>query len=267
MRSFSNAQFYYKGVAMVKSFSSYLFAFSMSTAYILAMEPQKQLLDLRNGASWTPLHVAVSVGNEESVKALLESGARIDSRTIPTNRTPLMFCAEHGKNTIAALLLKKGTVVDQTDNNHMTALHIACQKGHCDVVETLVLASASLGMMDGSGNLPIAYALAYKDFSDPSVLIAFQKALKKKSDIENEAQGFVLHRACQNATIEEIEKLIAGGAKLDELDKTGNSAIHYAAAHTNPEVLKTLLAAIEKKKTEAALPVALPSASLATQDK
>lgn len=243
--------------------STYLALLSISV-YLTAMEQPKQLLDLRNGASWTPLHVAVSVGNEESVKVLLESGARIDSRTVPSNRTPLMFSAEHGKNAIASLLLKKGTVVDQTDNDHMTALHIACQKGHCNVVETLVLAGASARMVDRSGNTPFAYALAYKDFSDSSVLVAIQQAMKKKHDVESAAQGFALHRAVQNASIDDIEKLVAEGAKLDELDKAGNSVLHYAAAHTNPEVLRALLAAAKKKnEPSTATPVALTSSSLA----
>ena len=45
----------------------------------------------------------------------------------------------------------------------------------------------------------------------------------------------------------EIEALVLKGARIDELDKSGNSALHYAAANTNPEMLRTLLAAVKKK--------------------
>ena len=131
-------------------------------------------------------------------KALLDCGARIDARALPTQRTPLMFSAEYNKNAIAQELLKKGAHVDQTDNDHMTALHIACKKGHVDVVETLVLAGASVAVTPDFGNAgAVHHALTYKDGGDPSVLIALQKALKKKADTENASEEFALHRACQ----------------------------------------------------------------------
>ena len=249
---------------MVKLLSSYLFVLSISATCIHAMEQQKQLLEQRNGASWTPLHIAVSVGNQAGVEALLESGARIDSRALPYDRTPLMFSAEHNKVAIASTLLKKGAIVDQTDKGRMTALHIACQKGHCDMLEPLIMAGASVAATAAFDGMSAAfYAFAYKDHSDPSVIIALQKAVKKRQDTEAAAQGFALHRACQTDSIEEITKLLREGARIDELDKTGNSALHYAAANTNPEIIKAVLASVTKKEGETALPVSLPSASLA----
>ena len=232
---------------MVKSLSSYFFALSIGTSCMHAMEDPK-LVNLRNGASWSPLHTAISVGNEGAVNALLDAGARVDSRALPSNRTPLMFSAEYNKNAIATLLLKKGAIIDQTDNDHMTALHIACKKGHVDLIETLVLAGASPAITPDFANTGAVYhAFGYKDYTDPSVLIALQKAMKKKSDTENASQEFALHRACQADTITGIEELVLKGARIDELDKSGNSAIHYAAANTNPEVVCTLLAAVKKK--------------------
>ena len=68
-----------------------------------------------------------------------------------------MFSAEYNKNAIAALLLKKGAIVDQTDNDNMTALHIACKKGHVDLIETLVLAGASPAVTLDFGNTGAVY--------------------------------------------------------------------------------------------------------------
>ena len=53
-----------------------------------AMEDPK-LVNLRNGASWSPLHTAVSVGNEGAVNALLDAGARVDARALPSKELRL----------------------------------------------------------------------------------------------------------------------------------------------------------------------------------
>ncbi len=242
---------------MAKSLHISLFLVSATISNLQAME---KLIDVRNAAGWTPLHTAVSVGNTEVAKKLLELGARIDARALPLQRTPLMLSAEYNKNTIAEILLKNGALVDQTDNENATALHIACKKGHVDVVETLVLAGASVAVTPDFGNTGAVYhALAYKDYSDPTVLITLQKSCKKLFDIKNASQEFALHRACQADSAEGLEEMVLKGARIEELDKSGNSALHYVATNTNGAALFDVLSEAVKKKAQLATgePVAL----------
>lgn len=234
------------------------------TVTIFAMEhPEKQLVNCKNAASWTPLHTAASLGNVEQVKGLIDFGATIDV-TDGSQKTPLLLSAEMGKLAVAQTLIARGAHINAADNQGIMPIHASCKNGHCDIVAFLMEKGASVLSTDSNNKSALEYALSYKNFSDSSVILAIQLALKKKHEADAAAQGFALHRAVQNASIDEIEKLVADGAKLDELDKVGNTPIHYASAHTNPEVLKALLAAITKKnQPNTAIPVALPSASLA----
>ncbi|CAN5205554.1 hypothetical protein BH09DEP1_BH09DEP1_1700 [soil metagenome] len=250
---------------MNKLLASYFALLSISS-YMLAMEQQpKHLVNIRNTASgWTPLHAAVSVGNKETVSLLLELGADIEAEDLVHNRTPLIFSADFNKAAIAQILLDKGAKVMAADRHKATALHVCCKKGHVEVIEPLILKGASENVLDDTGKNALQYALAYKDYTDGTVMISLQRALKKKCDIENVAQGFALHHACQADSVEDIQALLAKGARIDELDKTGNSAVHYAATNTNPEILKAVLGSVNKKSdSETVLAVSLPSASLA----
>ena len=236
---------------MAKSFYL-IFLLSIAAPCLHAMEPS--LANLRNAAIWTPLHTAISVGNMEAVKGLLTCGADIEAKT-SHEKTPLIFSAEYDKNAIAQFLLEKGAVVNAADKDGSTALHIGCKRGYPEIIETLVLKGATLDTLDKNQKSSLHYALAYKEYADATILVALQKALKKKFDAEIADEGFSLHRACQAENADGLEELVLKGARLDELDKSGNSPLHYAAANTNPVIMNTLLAALKKKTNpEAAQP-------------
>lgn len=246
---------------MIKSLHL-LILVTVGVTNLMAMDQQNQLVNCKNILSWTPLHTAASLGNVEQAKILLEFGAAIDA-TDDKSKTPLLHGAQMGKLGVVQLLAQKGAHLNAADNKGTMPIHASCKEGHCDVVTFLIEKGVSVLSTDSDNKSALEYALAYRNFSDSSVLLAIQAAMKKKHDAEIAGQGFALQRAVQNASIDEIEKLVAEGAKLDELDKSGNTALHYAAGHTNPEVLKTLLAAHKKKnETSTAIPVVLPSASL-----
>lgn len=246
----------------MKSLQMHLILLVSVSMTIFAMEQDKQLVNCKNAASWTPLHTAASLGNVEQVKGLIDFGAIVDA-TDGSHKTPLLLSAEMGKLAVAQTLLARGAHLNAADNKGIMPIHASCINGHCDMVALLMEKGASALSTDSSNKSALEYALGFKNFTDSSVLVSIQAAMKKKHDAESAAQGCALHRAVQNANIDEIEKLVAEGAQLDELDKVGNSAFHYAAAHTNPEVLKTLLAAITKKSQPSTV-IPLASASLVT---
>ncbi|CEO98576.1 unnamed protein product (mitochondrion) [Plasmodiophora brassicae] len=88
----------------------------------------------------TPLHWAVANGNERIVRRLLEiPGIDVTERIVPVGSTPLHVASFWGYNEIVQLLLHaKGVDVNARDCQEKTPLVLAAEKGHLDVVESLL---------------------------------------------------------------------------------------------------------------------------------
>lgn len=65
--------------------------------------------------------------------------------------TPLMLSAFHGHMDAVRFLLRKGALVDKTNNQHQTALILAAKAGHGDVVTLLLRAKANVSIRDARG--------------------------------------------------------------------------------------------------------------------
>ena len=67
--------------------------------------------------------------------------------------TPLIDAARHGRVADVAALLAGGADVDEpkTDGSGVTALYIACQEGHAEVVTILLDAGANVNQADKRG--------------------------------------------------------------------------------------------------------------------
>lgn len=234
------------------------FIFFISTIYFFTIQSmEKELVKLTNSLSWTPLHAAISVGNLTSVKTLVTNcGAYIEEKT-NDHRSPLILAAEHGKEEIAEFLIKKGAAISYTDNYGLSALHYACKNGPAHLIELLMDNNADDAIKDKKEKTPRDYAF---ENSDPTICVIMHSCIQKRINKQKEKEPFPLHRACKQGLVDDIEKLILDGACLDEIDKNGNSPLHYAASHTNPQVLETFLAAIRKKSEPVLQPI--PAESL-----
>lgn len=86
-----------------------------------------------------PLAIAAAKGDAAAVRALLDSGALIDSTDI-FNRTALVYAAMNGRTTVAKLLLEAGAdreIRSDIRTRRQTARDIAYERGHMGVVRLL----------------------------------------------------------------------------------------------------------------------------------
>jgi ankyrin repeat protein len=71
----------------------------------------------------TPLSVAISKGDIESVKKFIEYGADVNEKS--NGMSPLMIAARYNKTEIIKFLLSKGARLNEKDENGFTALKYA----------------------------------------------------------------------------------------------------------------------------------------------
>ena len=105
----------------------------------------------------TPLVFAVLTGRTEVVEILISHGADINQTdTLPINRcemkgfTPLCHAAMKGHKDIAELLIRKGANVNLHEPHARTALHIAVDNGHLEIVKLLIENKAALCARNGN---------------------------------------------------------------------------------------------------------------------
>jgi len=89
---------------------------------------------------WTPLHVACMSGRGDAAKALLAGGADPYARDVD-GLPPLLTAVDNGHVAMIEVLRPR-VCMDDMDNNGLTAVGLACQKGDIRMVTALLAAGA-----------------------------------------------------------------------------------------------------------------------------
>ena len=90
------------------------------------------------GIEWslvTPLGVAISKGDVESVRKFIEYGA--DVNELSNGMSPLMIAARYNKTEIIKFLVSKGANLEQKDENGFTALKHAELSNATEAIQLL----------------------------------------------------------------------------------------------------------------------------------
>lgn len=192
----------------------------------------------------TPLHCAVSTGQLEAVRWLLERGA--SARTLArssyrSDRVPPLFLAEH-PDVVRELLLHGAdplAVPDPGFMNTLTALQLAYLRGNYAVAQELEEWGGDVALT------PFHSAAGRND------VLAVRKFLRKKTDVNCLGEmGYVglnrrtpLHWAAVSGSLEAVDLLVAAGADPNFQDARGRSPLHWAARLNRLEVVRSLLQA------------------------
>ena len=117
-----------------------------------------------NAGGTTPLIIATVLGHAEIVQFLIEKGADANAKDSGFHQaTPLMSAAGEGFLDIVKILLQGKAVLDDKDDNGITALMYAARQGRSDVVEYLLGKGANPNTRDNTGTT--ALMLAAKEYA------------------------------------------------------------------------------------------------------
>ncbi|EOY31608.1 XB3 in isoform 3 [Theobroma cacao] len=204
-------------------------------------------------ASGERLVSAARDGDLQEAKALLEYNPRLARySTFGVRNSPLHYSAAQGHQEIVSLLLESGVDINLRNYRGQTALMQACQYGHWEVVQTLILFGANIHRADylnGGTALHLAalnghsrcIRLLLSDYipSIPNCWNILRKRSKNKESIaeldecalreviNRPADGGVtaLHMAALNGHVDSVQLLLDLGASVTEVTMEDGTTI------------------------------------------
>ena len=146
---------------------------------------------------------SASEGDIKTVKQLLEKGANINAWN-KNGQTALHEASRNEHADIVKLLIDKGMDVNIEGDCNETALHEASRNGHTDTVQLLIDNGADIES---------------KELSDDQT---------------------PLHWSSQDGHIDSVRLLLDKGADVNAKNKNGQTALDFAQAQKNEDIVKLL---------------------------
>jgi ankyrin repeat protein len=196
------------------------------------------LLDYK---SWSPLHLAVTMGNMEMIRFLLSAASENDlegNDAIPEEkslsilkvkdlmqRSLLHLAAQHGQDAALELILECGVGIEEPDINGCTALHLATIGGHELVVGTLLKLGADVNAQIFGGLTALHIAARHYQLDVATILLDNDA----DPNIGNDGGWMPLHLAIRKGWGPMISLLKDRGADVNAVTDDGLTALQMAS--------------------------------------
>lgn len=201
-------------------------------------------VDARDRFGARPFSHAARFGHLEMVDLLLAHGAPIDARNL-AGATALYFAAEGGHVSVAQRLMERGANVKFAGRSGISPVAAAAYAGSDAIVEALLAHGADERVPDDTGKPPIVYAVAR------ARLDIVKRLLARSIDINARyphdltllmwASG-ADEKVPETEAIKVVTYLLDAGARIDDRDARGRTALMIAAEGGRAEVAALLLA-------------------------
>ena len=180
---------------------------------------------------------AVTAGNNEAVEFLLQLETVNIDHTNEEGATALILACDGGHENIVHSLLSAGANVNIQEYKGLTALMIACVHNHISIIHMLLQANANphLKTADGSNALIIGSYCGNCEV----VELLIRKGVDYKYQREDGVNAFMM--ACQNCHAQIVELLLKEQADPNVQMKGGWNAFMLACAKGHIQIVELLL--------------------------
>jgi ankyrin repeat protein len=157
---------------------------------------------------YSPLHVIAHADLQNVLRWSIESlGIDMVNVRDPSGRTSLFHAVSGGNTEIIKLLLERYAEIDYRDNSGQTPLSYAAAYGNTEAIRLLLERSSEMDSRDEKGRIPLSYAALYGNTE--AIRLLLERNSGSNLDINYKANdgSTALSRAVKLRYIE-LEKLL-----------------------------------------------------------
>jgi ankyrin repeat protein len=193
-------------------------------------------LNQQDSGGYTALSLAAQVGLTKIVERLLESDEiLVDTADHSVNQTALMLAAERNHQEVVELLLRRGAKPNLKNSNGATAILLAVAEGCLDVVEEMINPQWEVNLFSlDEDNRTLLHAAA--ENGNLKILeILHEKGLQTNA---RDSIGMTpLHAACKCGKLEAAQYLLSIGADSSIKDTYGRTPFVVAFQYGHTELM------------------------------
>ena len=180
---------------------------------------------------------AVTAGNNEAVEFLLQLETVNIDYINEEGKTALMLACERGHEDIVHSLLSAGANVNIQDNKGWTALMIAIMHNHNSIIHMFLQANANPHLKTSDGSNFVMIASGYGKYEVVELLIS--KGVDYKYQREDGMNAFMY--ACQNGHTQIVELLMKELVNPNIQTNDGTNAFMLACQNGHIQIVKLLM--------------------------
>ncbi|OJJ98474.1 hypothetical protein ASPACDRAFT_122273 [Aspergillus aculeatus ATCC 16872] len=184
---------------------------------------------------FTPLMYMSPSTRMETLRPLINAGADLEARN-RKGLSVLMCAVGHENAAMVKYLLARGAELNTVGSIRGGPLHYACWDSSLDMVKLLVAAGADINLVDPQNGSPLhqaAYRGPFGEWEHQSKICKYLLSLEELDvNSTGSMRGSLLSWICVTAPLEIVTALLDKGARVDQPDIQGRTAIHLAAANS-----------------------------------
>ena len=180
---------------------------------------------------------AVTAGNNEAIEFLLQLETVNIDHTNEEGNTALMLACERGHEDIVHSLLSAGVKIDIWNNKKLTPLMMASEHDHISIIHMLLQANANPHTKTSNGSNALMIASFHGNYKVVKLLIS--KGVDCKCQRKDGTNAFML--ACQNGHTQIVELLLKEQVDPNVQKESGANGFMLACKSGHNQIVELLL--------------------------